>query len=292
MSTSKVRLPLTVHDGHLIVSINGRKALIDTGCPVTLGVGTPLLTVPMMALVLPPQMAIAIMAIPVVVANLWQFAQAERSGAVCVLKGRGSVVTADLDGDRDTDVIVVRPSGSQIWINDRLWQYRPASGFDVFGSAPLVGAVVGDRDADGRPEIYTLDNTGSLQAWTPSQDGGWSPSSVSEIDGDDVTLALADLDGVDDSGPNGVRKTQLRERIRQGLAELEEERLEAEAEVAEREERRERNQRSRRRAAARQRVLISISGRSTLGIICTGIRDRAILPNISTMMMATITAVG
>ena len=47
-----------------------------------LGVGTPLLTVPMMALVLPPQMAIAIMAIPVVVANLWQFSQAERSSAV------------------------------------------------------------------------------------------------------------------------------------------------------------------------------------------------------------------
>ena len=47
-----------------------------------LGVGTPLLTVPMMAQVLPPQVAIAIMAIPVVVANLVQFAQAERSSAV------------------------------------------------------------------------------------------------------------------------------------------------------------------------------------------------------------------
>jgi hypothetical protein len=47
-----------------------------------LGVGTPLLTVPMMAQVLPPQMAIAIMAIPVVVANVLQFAQAERSTAV------------------------------------------------------------------------------------------------------------------------------------------------------------------------------------------------------------------
>lgn len=47
-----------------------------------LGVGTPLLTVPMMAQVLPPQMAIAIMAVPVVVANLWQFAQAERSRTV------------------------------------------------------------------------------------------------------------------------------------------------------------------------------------------------------------------
>jgi uncharacterized membrane protein YfcA len=47
-----------------------------------LGVGTPLLTVPMMALALPPQTAIAIMAVPVVVANVWQFAQAERSLAV------------------------------------------------------------------------------------------------------------------------------------------------------------------------------------------------------------------
>ncbi len=44
-----------------------------------LGVGTPLLTVPMMAQVLPPQTAIAIMAMPVVVANLWQYAQAQRS---------------------------------------------------------------------------------------------------------------------------------------------------------------------------------------------------------------------
>jgi hypothetical protein len=47
-----------------------------------LGVGTPLLTVPMMAQVLPAQMAIAIMAIPVVVANIWQFAHAERSTEV------------------------------------------------------------------------------------------------------------------------------------------------------------------------------------------------------------------
>ena len=47
-----------------------------------LGVGTPLLTVPMMALVLPPQMAIAIMAIPVVIANIWQFSRADRSTTV------------------------------------------------------------------------------------------------------------------------------------------------------------------------------------------------------------------
>ena len=38
----------------------------------TLGVGTPLLTVPLMALVLPAQMAVILMAVPVVVANVWQ----------------------------------------------------------------------------------------------------------------------------------------------------------------------------------------------------------------------------
>ena len=42
----------------------------------TLGVGTPLLTVPMMTLVLPVQHAVALMAMPVVVANLWQASQA------------------------------------------------------------------------------------------------------------------------------------------------------------------------------------------------------------------------
>ncbi len=42
----------------------------------TLGVGTPLLTVPMMALVLPAQSAVTLMAMPVVAANLWQAAKA------------------------------------------------------------------------------------------------------------------------------------------------------------------------------------------------------------------------
>lgn len=43
-----------------------------------LGIGTPLLTVPMMALVLPVHHAVVIMAIPVVVANLWQVYDAEQ----------------------------------------------------------------------------------------------------------------------------------------------------------------------------------------------------------------------
>lgn len=49
-----------------------------------LGVGTPLLTVPLMALVLPPQVAVALMAIPVVVANLWQASSARDPRRVIV----------------------------------------------------------------------------------------------------------------------------------------------------------------------------------------------------------------
>jgi uncharacterized membrane protein YfcA len=44
----------------------------------TLGVGTPLLTVPLMALVLPVQVAVILMVVPVVVANLWQAFKAGR----------------------------------------------------------------------------------------------------------------------------------------------------------------------------------------------------------------------
>lgn len=43
-----------------------------------LGIGTPLLTVPMMALVLPVHDAVVIMAFPVVVANLWQAYDADQ----------------------------------------------------------------------------------------------------------------------------------------------------------------------------------------------------------------------
>jgi len=44
-----------------------------------LGVGTPLLPVPLMALVLPPQTAIVMMAMPVVAANVWQMCRAPRA---------------------------------------------------------------------------------------------------------------------------------------------------------------------------------------------------------------------
>ena len=48
----------------------------------TLGVGTPLLTVPMLALVMPAQSAVTLMAMPILVANLWQAGSARNLAVV------------------------------------------------------------------------------------------------------------------------------------------------------------------------------------------------------------------
>lgn len=48
----------------------------------TFGIGTPLLTVPLMSLVLPPQLTVVLMAAPVLLANGWQAVQAGKSIAV------------------------------------------------------------------------------------------------------------------------------------------------------------------------------------------------------------------
>ena len=122
-----------------------------------LGVGTPLLTVPMMAQVLPPQMAIAIMAVPVVVANVWQFAQAERSGAViarfwptfiAILIGTWIGVKILVTIDETTLMVLVgaavigfailQGSRFKLHLPDRL--VRPA-GIFFGGASGLIGGV-------------------------------------------------------------------------------------------------------------------------------------------------------
>ena len=122
-----------------------------------LGVGTPLLTVPMMAQVLPPQMAIAIMAIPGVVANIWQFAQAERSSTVvprfwpaflAILLGTwiGVRILVSID-DRTLMILVggaviafglLQGSKFQLHLPDRM--VRPA-GILFGGASGLIGGV-------------------------------------------------------------------------------------------------------------------------------------------------------
>ena len=73
----------------------------------SLGVGTPLLTVPLMALAMPAQSAVTLMAMPVVVANVWQALSASniksivgRFWPVCV-----ALITGTIIGTRILSVI-------------------------------------------------------------------------------------------------------------------------------------------------------------------------------------------
>jgi hypothetical protein len=111
--------------------------------------------------------------------------------------GEGGVqlLPADLDGDRDVDLVVVRRSGNDVWINDRLWQYRTATGFEAFRGTAVVAAVAGDRDADGSPEIYAVHSDGALAAWSEGEGGDWAPTTIGHLDGGQPYLALSDFDG-------------------------------------------------------------------------------------------------
>ena len=89
-----------------------------------------------------------------------------------------SVLFADLDNDRDADILVINDSPPhQVFLNDRLWSYRAATMFDPFLVADISLAVVADADVDGQLEIYTTSKAG-IQAWRPDAEGEWKPKQI------------------------------------------------------------------------------------------------------------------
>jgi len=74
--TSNMDFPLITDFGGWVVAWCAVAMVLGGLIKGTLGIGTPLLTVPMMAMVLPAHMAVTMMIIPVIVANLWQVREA------------------------------------------------------------------------------------------------------------------------------------------------------------------------------------------------------------------------
>lgn len=111
-----------------------------------------------------------------------------------------SILVTDLDGDFDADVIILNDHPPHnVYINQRLWKYTPAIGLDAFISADVQAAVAGDIDADGEPEIYTLDGKGALFRWQRNSIGIWqsmvlnrAPKTAEQTY---LDLALTDADG-------------------------------------------------------------------------------------------------
>ena len=88
--------------------------------------------------------------------------------------GAGSVmvVPADLDNDRDADLIVLsRTPPHQVYANDRLWSYHPAAGYEQFNNTPALAVLAADIDVDGLVELYTLSPEGTVLVWRAGPDG-------------------------------------------------------------------------------------------------------------------------
>ncbi|MCA9290496.1 MAG: VCBS repeat-containing protein, partial [Phycisphaerales bacterium] len=108
------------------------------------------------------------------------------------------VITADLDHDRDTDLIVLyHTPPHDVFVNDRGWSYHTSPRFAVLAQTPIAAAVIADADADGRVELYTLNDDG-LQVW-PEDDELWTSdhglTMARSGSGRPGRLAVADVTG-------------------------------------------------------------------------------------------------
>lgn len=115
--------------------------------------------------------------------------------------GRPSIglAVADLDADRDADVLVLKASPPHdVFLNDRVWRYHRDGQAGALAAASVSAALAADLDADGQPEIYTA-GEGHLQRWTRDSDGAWVPARLHETSAAPatgrLTLAVADVEG-------------------------------------------------------------------------------------------------
>jgi len=120
------------------------------------------------------------------------------------LQGQGagshSLILTDLDRDRDTDIVVINTKGQhEVYLNELLWNYAQAPGFDDFKGSPAAAVVAQDRDADGIPELYTLSDDGLIRKWQPDAHKVWR-ATIFKHDSDSRTatnprMAMLDING-------------------------------------------------------------------------------------------------
>jgi Tfp pilus assembly protein PilF len=108
------------------------------------------------------------------------------------------LIVADLDADRDADIILIGKSPPHdVLINDRTWRYHRDPAFDRFVTASMSAAVAGDLNADGRPELYSSGSDGITRWSRSASSASWEPRVIAGTQGlaGAAQLAIADVDG-------------------------------------------------------------------------------------------------
>jgi hypothetical protein len=109
------------------------------------------------------------------------------------------LLSTDLDGDGDVDLLTLQAQPPhQVLINDRLWNYQEAEGFDAFLAHPATAVVAGDPRAEGQTSLFTVDSAGDLHAWSRGEDAVWAQrllAADATRDPAHAGLALQDFDG-------------------------------------------------------------------------------------------------
>ena len=121
------------------------------------------------------------------------------------LQGNGQasrgIVVADLDRDRDADILVVNEQPPhEVYLNDRLWNYSEGTGFERLLSSEIQSAVAADIDSDGQSEIVSASGNSQV-LWQRSASGDWQAASSSESD----SVAAADRDETGLTSPIAVQ---------------------------------------------------------------------------------------
>ncbi|MEE2680945.1 MAG: FG-GAP-like repeat-containing protein [Planctomycetota bacterium] len=121
--------------------------------------------------------------------------------------GSVGVLVADLDLDRDADLVVLatRPPHA-VYLNDRLWNYSRSEAFSRFESADLVAVAACYGTESGMAHLRSLDREGMVHSWIPPDRDSrfWVPIDGRRLESGPMTspraLSLLDVTG------NGVQE--------------------------------------------------------------------------------------
>ncbi|MAJ47777.1 MAG: hypothetical protein CBC35_11010 [Planctomycetes bacterium TMED75] len=133
---------------------------------------------------------------------------AESAGVRGSESGSRRVLVADLDLDRDADLVVLRSTPPHaVYLNDRLWRYRRSKSFDSFERSPSIAVTASYGTESGLARLRSLESDGTVRTWVPptsSDPIGWDSADAVRL-GSDGSPAAGELDLLDVSG-DGVRE--------------------------------------------------------------------------------------